>query len=158
MTRHIEGIDHETWWRSLDLPVRRDLEDARRREATDRRNNEVRDYIVTQTYTELAANQGVDGGDAPVVYAIRHPRRGEGFECEAEALTFLLELEAAEDRNRAAGFDRQMIVDITRRVRWKDGDKLRDGTHVGLPHTEADLIPRERFVSLLHAFRARTSG
>jgi len=144
-----EGVSYDTWWSSLDLVVRRRLEDARRKEALTRRHNEVRDYTVAVIWTDVGDSQGPNGADGPVTYAMIHPAKGEGFQCEAEALMFAIEQEAAMvDRD-------DVVFHISTRVRWKDGDRLKNGTHTGLPTPDSEIARPERVHELVAELRAK---
>ena len=147
--KYKEGIDYDTWWSGLDLLVRRQLEQARRDEVLTRRHNEVRDYTVAVIWTDVGLSQGPSGANGPVTWAMIHPAKGEGFQCEAEALTFAIEQEAA-----VAHRD-DVVIHISTRVRWKDGDKLKNGTHSGLPTPDDELADPARVKQLVAELRAK---
>ena len=149
--RYIEGIDYDAWWNGLDLPTRRDLEAARRLEALTRRHAEVRDYTVAVIWTDTGPSQGVDGDDGNVTYAMIHPRQGAGFQCQAEAELYAIQ---AEDEAIGNGLE-DVVVHITTRVRWKDGDRLRLGTTRGLDVSDAELADPVKVKTMIEAFRQR---
>lgn len=146
--KYLEGIDYDTWWNSLEVPLRRDLEAARREETLDRRKNEVSDYLVNVSWKDVAPDQGGDR-DAPVCFGVIHPRGGAGFQCEAEAIQFAIEQETS--RSHLA----DLVVGVTKRIRWKDGDKLRMGTQAGLPAEDSEIVSKARFVELLEQARTK---
>lgn len=99
------------------------------------RKGEEVDYWVLETYRVRHPKSG------PVIYAIQHPAGNVGFRCLEEAEESIRRLKR--DPIRQTGTD-AVQYDIKRRTRWRDGDRLREGTTGGLPAHPSEVVTAQR--------------